>query len=527
MGDLGDGDEKLALTKAIEHARNQQAAMADVFAKLATGAAPDRRLERALQTHQSDRDESLRAVGEALLVWLESGGDLDDLASSLGPSAGPTIAKEPSAGPRRSGLRSQGPRSAGPSTGPRMSGPVSIGPGDFGRASAMDYPEDDDDTGETVFAGDSATVTRRRRRSLSGPHTLPPDPDSLKTLAESFGGGEHTEHTDAIAAVKSFMDAVGDAEPPSTPLEFLDGIQRLARVSDRTDRWKRLPRRVQQIFLAYCTCKARVWQENLDLGSSRHEVVLEQVFRALTRYSARERPGFVHGLSRTHRAERETWADDAHYWWTELCLAADIDPEPSNTEKQLDELGRTLTGSVSDPVVQAAVVHALENGVQASDPRLLKLIADRADALEDEPRLRAVRRALRSTDGEGDDQTEEEAPIVGEDWPWLHVTKGKHAVVVGGDTRPEATERIEHAFQFAEVTWDADVQERKLENLAKRVKSGSVEIVFFLARFSSHAAQSVLRDACKDAGVPFVRIEHGYGVQQIKLAIESWMHGKQ
>lgn len=50
--------------------------MADVFARLASGAAPDRRLERAIQTHQSERDESLRAVGEALLVWLESGGDL-------------------------------------------------------------------------------------------------------------------------------------------------------------------------------------------------------------------------------------------------------------------------------------------------------------------------------------------------------------------------------------------------------------------------------------------------------------------
>lgn len=485
--------------------------MADVFARLAAAGAPDRRLERALQTHQGERDESLRAVGEALLVWLESGGDLDELQSSLGPRDA-TTAGHRTSGPRSIGPRTSGPRTSGPPTGP------------------VDYPDDDDDTGETVFAGemtDGPTITRRRRR-LVDPNAMPPDPDSLKTLAESFGSSELTEHTDAVAAVRAFMDSVGDAAPPSTPLEFLDGIQRLARVSDRTDRWKRLPRRVQQIFLAYCTCKARVWQENLDLGSSRHEVVLEQVFRALTRYSARERPGFVHGLSRSHRAERETWADDAHYWWTELSLAADIDPEPSNTEKQLDELGRTLTGNISAPVVQAAVVHALENGVTPTDPRLLKLVADRADALEDEPRLRAVRRALRSSEGEaeGDDQTED-APLIEPDWPWWHVTKGKRAVIAGGDSRPEATERVETAFQFDEVTWDGDLQERKLENLVKRVRAQSVDLVFFLARFSSHAAQSALRDACKEAGVPFVRIEHGYGVQQLKLAIEAWMHGKQ
>ncbi len=485
---MGLSEEKRALNKAVEAARKQQKAMADVFAKLATSSAPDRRLEKALRERQTDRDEALRALGEALLQWLSTGGQLVE----------------------------------------------GDGPGDL--------PEDDDDTGETVFAGDHTTepptITRRRRRVVtgstrgthhSGSHALPPDPDSLKTLAENFGTREYTEHTDAIGAIRSFMDAIGDAEAPATPLEFLDGIQRLARVSDRTDRWKRLPRRVQQLFLAYCTCKARVWQENLDLGSSRHEVVLEQVFRALTRYSARERPGFVHGLSRSHRPERETWADDAHYWWTELCLAANIDPEPSNTEKQLDELTRTLTGKVSDPVVQAAVMHAIENGVPADDPRLLKLLQPRREALADEPRLRTVRRALRDTDDDdegGDDQTEE-APIIGPDWPWLHVTQGKTAVVVGGDTRTEAAERIRAAFQFDDVMWDSDSSERKVESLSQRIRNGSVGIVFFLARFSSHSAQSVLRDACKEGGVPFVRIEHGYGVAQLKRAIENWMHGKQ
>lgn len=469
--------------------------MADVFAQLATGAAPDRNLERALKERQAKRDEALRAVGEALLVYLADGGNLGD--------------GEPTNRPTRPTQR---------------------------------VLEPDEDTGETVFAPYEETeppsVAMRRRRVVPGAsettgytsrgpaRTMPPDPDSLKTLAESFGSNGPEDFVDAIAGLRSFMDAVGDAEPPSTPLEFLDGIQRMARVSDRTDRWKPLPRRVQQLFLAYCTCKARVWQENLDLGSTRHEVVLEQVFRALTRYSARERPGFVHGLSRTHRAERESWAEDAHYWWTELQLAANMDPDPSSTEKQLDELTRTLTGKVSDPVIQAAVMHALENGVPPTDPRLLKLLAEYPEALEDEPRLRTVRRALRQYDSEPLEENTEETPLIEADWPFLHVTQGKAAVIAGGDARPEATERVRVAFQFDTVTWHADPQERRLEALAQRIRAGSVDLVFFLARFSSHAAQSALRDACKEAGVPFVRIEHGYGVQQLRLAIENWMHGK-
>lgn len=464
--------------------------MAEVFGRLATAAAPDRSLERQLQEQQGERDEALKAVGASLLVWLAAGGEL-----------------VPPGGERQ-------PRGAG-RPGPTRA-PASRRPS---------LPPADDDTGETVFAGgrtETTTVTRRRRR---GP---PPDPDSLKTLAETFGTTNSPPTTDAITAIKAFMDAVGSPEPPSTPLEFLDGIQRLARVSDRTDRWKRLPRRVQQLFLAYCTCKARVWQENLDLGSSRHEVVLEQVFRALTRYSARERPGFVHGLSRSHRAERDTWADDADYWWTELALAADIEPEPTNTERQLEELSRTLAGSASEGVVQAAVVHAIENGVQPTDLRLLKLLNNQSHALDDEPRLRAVRRALREQEvSDGPDDRTEEAPLIDDDWPWMHVTEGKHAVIAGGDGRPDATERVRQAFHFDAVTWHTDPNDRRLDSLARRIRSGNVGMLFYLARFSSHASQTVLRDACKDAGVPFVRIEHGYGVQQLKLAIENWMHGKQ
>lgn len=486
---LADSDEHDALTSAIERARTQQSAMAEVFAKLASVSAPDRSLERQLRDQQAERDEALKAVGEALLVWLASGGELGDVEEATS-----TLVRRPRGRPVTS------------------------------RRTTL--PPPDDDTGETVFAGvqdsDPPTVTRRRRRQ-----SLPPDADSLRSLAESFGGHSNgPENTDAISGIKAFMDGMGPFEPPSTPLEFLDGIQRLARVSDRTDRWKRMPRRVQQLFLAYGTCKARVWQENLDLGSSRHEVVLEQVFRALTRYSARERPGFVHGLSRMHRAERETWADDAQYWWTELALAANVEPETSNTERQLDELSRTLSSSASDGVVQAAVVHAIENGVQPTDLRLLKLLNTRAPALEDEPRLRAVRRALRDRSSENDDQTEE-APLIDPDWPWMHVTEGKSAVIAGGDARPEATERARAAFHFDEVTWHADPNDRRLDSLVQRIHGGNVGMLFFLARFSSHASQSALRDACKEAGVPFVRIEHGYGVQQLKLAIESWMHGKQ
>ena len=60
--------------------------MADVFAQLATGAAPDRNLERALKERQAKRDEALRAVGEALLVYLADGGRLEEVEPSERPS---------------------------------------------------------------------------------------------------------------------------------------------------------------------------------------------------------------------------------------------------------------------------------------------------------------------------------------------------------------------------------------------------------------------------------------------------------
>ncbi|MEZ4238864.1 MAG: hypothetical protein R3F59_22470 [Myxococcota bacterium] len=63
---------------------------------------------------------------------------------------------------------------------------------------------------------------------------------------------------------------------------------------------------------------------------------------------------------------------------------------------------------------------------------------------------------------------------------------------------------------------------RRLKGLAERVRSRSVDFVIVLRAFIGHAEQETVLDACRAADVPFVIVDSGYGVNQVKLAIERF-----
>jgi hypothetical protein len=109
---------------------------------------------------------------------------------------------------------------------------------------------------------------------------------------------------------------------------------------------------------------------------------------------------------------------------------------------------------------------------------------------------------------------------------WRGRGKGQMAVVVGGTKRDHAVRRIKAFFEFDEVEWVSNERSERApaDRLAERIRNGNVGVLFFLARFSGHAIQDKLKPACHEAGVPFVCVEHGYGLPQLCLALEATGH---
>lgn len=353
-------------------------------------------------------------------------------------------------------------------------------------------------------------------------------PTELLRLAERGLGPRWEQDLRESGGPSRLLSAVMDALGPPDHVDDEEALdldaRRICRESDRLDRWLALDRHSQQILLSYAAAKARYLQETAREGNVDSAAIagLDPAFRAMNRYSKDHRPGFVWGLSRSHTPKHGHWLEDATQYWQQLNhVAGKVPNVETNPERALGRLANTLEEEPPEEVVREATLDALTSGVSTTDPRLLRLLEPYADALTG-PALKGLRRALRSVTGEDPDEDDgNDLPAISPDWECLPWTAGKVAVIVGGDRRAEAADRIQEAFGFSEVEWDSDVQGTRLVNIAERVIRHSVDMVIFLARLSSHGSQAVLLDACKQAGVPFVRVERGYGVTAVRLAIEQ------
>lgn len=96
--------------------------------------------------------------------------------------------------------------------------------------------------------------------------------------------------------------------------------------------------------------------------------------------------------------------------------------------------------------------------------------------------------------------------------------KGKRVLLVGGDPKAQDKIRLEH-YTGAQVTWVATKKHGRLEEMIRLAYSH--DMVFLLIRWSSHS-YGILAEHCKKAGVPLVRLTHGYNARRVvQTALEQ------
>jgi len=331
-------------------------------------------------------------------------------------------------------------------------------------------------------------------------------------------------------------------------------VRHLMQATANPDQWLVHPQPTQQALIGLTASIARHLQDEGPPLDEDGERSLRAWFSKMTAWSGAYRPGYVKGLSRRNDPERGTWFADAEHWWWRLTAIAEgrdtedmsYRPEPparmwvsrpphaatveesdvATTEtdalRQLEDAlaeGSREIGSALDRVV--------DTGVGQRDPRLLRLLASHRERVAVVSGFKTLKDALKEqarTDPEPDDSGEGRGSAVPAEWPWLSLTEGRSAVIVGGDRRPEAADRIREAFRMAAVDWE-ETDPRRVASVAGRVRARTIDLLILLRTYIRHADSDVLVDACKDAGVPFVVVDAGYGVSQVRLAIERYLGG--
>jgi len=336
-----------------------------------------------------------------------------------------------------------------------------------------------------------------------------------------------------VATLAEVLDALG---PPQqvTSDDYDEDMAKLQAAIDAMSQWQAFDCTTQRALLGLVASRLRYLQDEV-ISPDVHgnpETVFQPLFKALTFFSALEKPGFVFGLAQSHKPQADTWLKDARYWWDVLQQIAgrkqvtsrnqDDFPNPDRAVRFLAELSGE--DEVDREDLTKAAVACLEAKVSPSDQRLVKILLPHLELLTKERRLKATRKAIRDyqkeldQDCQSSDSNTSKVPV---SWPHWSRVEGARVLVIGGEQREGAAERMSEAFRFSSLEWDSGWNTRRLNSMAQRVAAKSVDLVVCLTNFMSHKAWWAMVSACKTAGVSYVAVERGYGVNQIQAAMEA------
>jgi hypothetical protein len=471
------------------------------YADLARAAAADPLVEyseaEAREAARERRDRLLAHWSAAALAWLMRGGDIslvDPTGGTAGHIAG--VAVPAAAAPLPTGRidAPSMPRTIAAASSPTASSPAAS-PSPRPPASAPAAPVDLTGLGSQV-------VPAWARASQAPPKVEPVDPADAGVIRAPLA--VHPGKLPDMLALSAELDRIGAAI-----------TQRM------TSLWVRQPRGVQQALVGHIVARARHIQDELDpdLFDPARGSDLDRVFSCLTAFSKKEQPGFVFGLMRSHTPQHGSWDADARAWWVRL--ERELGPT-ANPEKALEAVSKATSGE-DDAAIAAAVAAALDAGVSPDDPRLIGMTENHIEALRHSARFKKLRRAIRASLN----TAESPAPAATTsgpppDWAFWDVVRRKRAAVIGGDLREDARKRIQDAFEFSMLDWVTTDHARHIQVLAAAIQGGTIEFVILLRRFIGHDVDRIVIPACRAAGVPWISVDRGYGVNQITLAIERY-----
>jgi hypothetical protein len=385
----------------------------------------------------------------------------------------------------------------------------------------------------TAFARVRDAVNTEAPAEAPARPSPPPQPASeasLQLLATSFG--PRIEASDLSAPLDrkrlaALLQAMARPRAITSKKTWENEWQRLqVAIAGRKD-WLNFPQEVQRLLLELVAARGRHLQDE----TASHQAPLadfKKLFPALSNFSAKHRPGLVHGLARAHEPREDSWIADACARWRDLRILAGLedarDPEEApNPERLLAKLEARLAEDLCPEGIQDEARRILDAGIPPRDPRLCRLLLPSLDLLAG-PEFKNLRRALRKAQDEMESEPEngkndDEAERLPPDWPWFHLTRGRRAVIVGGELRPHARDRIQEFFAFTEIDWVGS-DRNEVASLSQRFQGDTYDFAILLGGFRSHAADDKLVPVLKEKGIPWVNVKWGYGITSIRQVIE-------
>ena len=397
-------------------------------------------------------------------------------------------------------------------------------------------PQPAEPTEETLPPDEQPTVPLAQ---LAPPKPVPPpvavsDTTALELQASLNGHAlvapRRTDSHKQHRALEKLRKTLGGVPPNLGRRDaVMSVLKQMELAVGETENWSHVGAAGRRIMLEAIAARVRAIQEveakvpdlrvDDDAG-----IRAAQVMRNLRKLTELDLDRLAWGLALRHEPRFGSWLDDARTIQLELEEELGIDraPPPFNADDAFRRL-RADIDTLKPAQLRERLTLMLDNKVADTEKRFVGLLDSRLPDLADDPKLRRLLR--RVSDALDDDDRDDEPVLVAIDpnWPGLQHTRGKRAVIVGGDGREERRPQIRDAFQFAELEWP-DVPKGapgKVASLVEQVRGKRYDIVICLQRFISHG----VTDQLFGLDVPGVRVvlATGYGVQQVRAALDRYL----
>ncbi len=352
----------------------------------------------------------------------------------------------------------------------------------------------------------------------------------LPHLSNDFATGDRLIRDSGMFFPAGQIQALGrEVEDGERHFGLLDKSQQFAQLKIWIGRFRRL----------------QSWVESGEpTGLSDDEVqLLREIFPKLVGISKQYMPGYIEAFSRSFETDWDAYVNEAAEQLQQAIdsIRRDRDVESRRREavareteqrKLAREAGLTALGELRQIVEEPefaedderrerffAVLDATVKGLGMSDPQLLELLRPHAELLTGNP-YRGLRRNLERPDPEAARQEEIEA--LREQYASLRAaTRGRNAIMIGGDIREEKRRALRQVFEFDDLEWVPYESARpaQIKSLEQRVRNHGMDLVLILKEFVGHHVSDSLRPLCEEHGIPCLMVEHGYGTQQVAEAL--------
>lgn len=355
---------------------------------------------------------------------------------------------------------------------------------------------------------------------------VPEAPESTTASEPAESGGEHVE-PDGPAPDRATTEADAASVASTPPESTADSVHALADEIEKLGPWLAgLSQRQRTAQVAAWAGRVRRLQEalgNLKPDQERRaRDELRPMLGGLARLAKKHGCDWVDALS--SEWEAEDWDGYVQYNHAIACGHA---PTLSREQEELyhrDRLRglfnphrRTARRDAPDAIREAFAMLAENDAVVARAVRAFGRPPERRE----EP-VRAAPPFRRRHDAPA--RPDEPVALVREvPADVLAITRGKHALVAGGQGAREAHRAaIQKSLQLERLEWVYGERGKSshFSTLEGRMRPGRYDLVLLLASHSGHSSNGLV-DACRDAKIPLVYLARGYSVTSVIEAIRQ------